>query len=147
MRSSEEKTMLLHLSRSARIAASIAVLAATLASSAAFASPNIGVTADPANGNILTDERGMTLYRYTSDQPNSSTCYNGCARAWPPVVVDALPEVADPAIAIGLGLAPRTDGTQQLSYMGAPLYYYVGDTQPGETTGQASDDVWFVVNP
>jgi predicted lipoprotein with Yx(FWY)xxD motif len=133
--------------RSARIAAGLALLAATLVSSAAFASPGIGITADPVNGSILADDRGMTLYRYTPDQPNSSTCYDGCARAWPPVLVDALPEGVDPTIGIGLGLATRTDGTLQLTYMSAPLYYYVGDIQPGETTGQASDDVWFVVNP
>lgn len=139
--------MLLSLSRSARLAASVALLAATFASSAAFANPSIGITSDPANGNILSDDKGMTLYRYTQDQPDTSTCYAGCARAWPPVVVDAIPDVLDPSIAPGLGLAPRTDGTQQLTYQGAPLYYYVGDTQPGEATGQASDDVWFVVNP
>jgi predicted lipoprotein with Yx(FWY)xxD motif len=143
--------MLLHdrlsLRRAARLAASVALLAATFASSAAFASPSIGITSDPANGNILADDRGMTLYRYTQDQPNSSTCYAGCARAWPPVVVDAVPDVLDPSIAAGLGLAPRTDGAQQLTYQGAPLYYYVGDTQPHDATGQASDGVWFVVTP
>jgi predicted lipoprotein with Yx(FWY)xxD motif len=141
----------LSLSRSVRLAASVAVLAATFASSAAFASPSavasIGVTSDPDNGNILADDLGLTLYRYTPDQPNTSTCYASCARAWPPVVVDAVPNVLDPSIAAGLGIAPRTDGTQQLTYQGAPLYYYVGDTQPHNATGQASDGVWFVVNP
>ncbi|HLZ29526.1 MAG TPA: hypothetical protein VKV73_19585 [Chloroflexota bacterium] len=140
--------MLLSLSRSVRLAASVALLAATFASSAAFASPSaVAITSDPANGNILADDRGMTLYRYTPDQPNTSTCYAGCAQAWPPVVVDTLPVALDPSLAAGLGIAPRTDGTQQLTYQGAPLYYYVGDTQPHDANGQASDGVWFVVTP
>ncbi len=132
--------------RSARIAASVALLTAGL-TSAAFASPGIGVTSNPQAGNILVDDNGMTLYRYTADQPNASTCYDGCAQAWPPVLVDAVPTVQDATLSANLRLAPRTDGTQQLSFQGAPLYYYVGDTHPGDTTGQASDNVWFVVNP
>ena len=66
--------------------------------------------------------------------------------AWPPVLVDAVPTVQDASLAAGLGIAPRNDGTQQLTFQGAPLYLYVGDTQPGEITGDASDGVWFVVN-
>jgi predicted lipoprotein with Yx(FWY)xxD motif len=130
-----------------RLAASIALVAASFASTAAFASPSIGISSDPNNGTILTDDRGMTLYRYTPDQANSSTCYDSCAKAWPPVVVDAAPQALDASLAAGLGSAPRTDGTQQLTYQGAPLYYYVGDTQPHDATGQASDGVWFVVAP
>jgi len=133
-------------SRSARVAASVALLTASL-TSAALASSGVGVTSNPQVGNILVDDRGMTLYRYIADQPNASTCYDGCARAWPPVLVDAIPTVGDAALSAGLGLAPRTDGTQQLTFQGAPLYAYIGDTQPGDISGQASDDVWFVVNP
>jgi len=137
---------LVRLGRSARVAASVALLTASL-SSAALASSGVGVTTNPQVGNILVDDRGMTLYRFTPDQPSSSTCYDGCARAWPPVLVDAVPTVPDATLSAGLGLAPRTDGTQQLTFQGAPLYSCIGDTQPGDVTGQASDGVWFVVNP
>jgi predicted lipoprotein with Yx(FWY)xxD motif len=132
--------------RSARVAAIVGLLTASL-SSAALASSGVGVTTSPQVGNILVDDRGMTLYRFTSDQPNVSTCYDSCARAWPPVLVDAVPTVEDATLSAGLGIAPRTDGTQQLTFQGAPLYAYIGDTQPGDITGQASDGVWFVVNP
>ncbi len=134
-----------HLGRSARVAASVVLLTASL-SSAALASSGVGVTSNPQVGNILVDDHGMTLYRFTPDQPNTSTCYDGCARAWPPLLADAIPPVQDATLSAGLGLAPRTDGTQQLTFQGAPLYSYIGDTQPGDITGQASDGVWFVVN-
>ena len=137
---------LVHLGRSARVAASVALLTASL-TSAALASSGVGVTSNPQVGNILVDDRGMTLYRFTVDQPNESTCYDSCARAWPPVLVDAVPQIQDATLSAGLGTAPRTDGTQQLTFQGAPLYAYIGDAQPGDITGQESDGVWFVVNP
>lgn len=137
---------MLNIRRSARIAASVALLALSFSSVSAFASPGVGVATSPAAGNILVDDRGMTLYRYTPDQPNVSTCYAACAADWPPVVVDAVPAVQDPALSAGLGLASRDDGTQQLTFNGSPLYYFVDDVQPGDATGQASGGVWFVVS-
>jgi predicted lipoprotein with Yx(FWY)xxD motif len=95
---------------------------------------------------IITDDRGMTLYRYTPDQGKTSVCYDSCAVAWPPVLVDSLPAVADPAISQSLGLTTRNDGAAQLTFQGNPLYYYIGDTNPGDVTGEASDGVWFVVD-
>jgi predicted lipoprotein with Yx(FWY)xxD motif len=116
-------------------------------SATAFASPSIGIGAHPQAGNILVDDRGMTLYRYTPDRPDSSTCYDSCAKAWPPLLVDSIPAVQDATLAAGLGIAPRTDGTEQLTYKGSPLYYYVADTQPADANGQGDGGVWFVVNP
>jgi predicted lipoprotein with Yx(FWY)xxD motif len=129
-----------------RAVVSAAMLAATMVSTVQ-ASPSVSVTPSPVDGHgILTDDRGVTLYRYTEDQGSISVCYAGCARAWPPVVVDALPVVDDAVVAQNLGLTSRDDGTQQLTYQGAPLYYYVGDANPGDTNGQNSDGVWFVVD-
>ena len=123
--------------RAARTAAAIGFVASSVFASAAFASPSI-----TNNGSILTDDHGMTLYKYTPHQPGVSTCYGGCAVAWPPVIVDSAPASADPQV----GVAPRNDGSLQLTYAGSPLYYYVGDTQPGQTTGDGSDGVWFTVS-
>lgn len=135
------------ITRRFRIAAAFAVFAASLAGNAFAATTNVGVSTTPQTGDILVDDHGMTLYRYTPDQPNTSTCYGGCAIAWPPALADSVPSVQDSRLATGLGIAPRTEGTQQLTYNGAPLYLYVGDRNPGDITGQASDNVWFVVNP
>ncbi len=127
--------------------AAVAALFAASLSSIAFASPGVGVSTSPQAGNILVDDRGMTLYRYAADPSNVSTCYDACAQAWPPLLVDAVPATPDSALAADLGVIARTDGTQQLAYRGAPLYYFVDDAQPGDTTGQGSGGVWFVVNP
>jgi predicted lipoprotein with Yx(FWY)xxD motif len=40
---------------------------------------------------------------------------------------------------------PRQDGTEQLVAGKFPLYYFSGDSAPGDHNGQGSGDVWFVV--
>jgi predicted lipoprotein with Yx(FWY)xxD motif len=40
----------------------------------------------------------------------------------------------------------RDDGTEQLTAGQFPLYYFSGDARPGDVNGQASGNVWFVVN-
>jgi hypothetical protein len=49
-----------------------------------------------------------------------------------------------------LATIARTDGTRQVTYAGHPLYYYVGDTKPGEANGQGLTDFgarWSLVTP
>src|SRR5689334_25108771 len=42
---------------------------------------------------ILTDAKGMTLYIWDKDAVGQSNCYDKCAAAWPPVLVDASTKV------------------------------------------------------
>jgi predicted lipoprotein with Yx(FWY)xxD motif len=130
----------------AAVAVSVALGLASLTATA-FASSGVTVTTNPSVGrSILVDGRGMTLYRYTEDQGSTSVCYGSCAVAWPPVIVDTVPAVDNTALGQGLGTTGRNDGTTQLTYLGQPLYYYVGDSKAGDTSGDASDGVWFVVD-
>src|ERR1044071_1378559 len=39
-------------------------------------------------GAFLVGPNGMTLYLYTKDTPGVSNCYDKCATAWPPLLVD-----------------------------------------------------------
>jgi predicted lipoprotein with Yx(FWY)xxD motif len=131
----------------ARRALALVALGAACLTSSAHANPGISVSTSPSVGHsILVDDRGMTLYRYTEDQGSASTCYGGCAIAWPPVLVDAVPTVSNAALQQSLGVTSRNDGSTQLTYNSQPLYYYLGDTAPGDATGDASDGVWFVVD-
>ncbi|MBV9358923.1 MAG: hypothetical protein JO023_25735 [Chloroflexi bacterium] len=57
-----------------------------------------------------------------------------------------MPSVQDANLAQNLGLSPRKDGTQQLTYQNQPLYHFAGDSQPGDTNGQGSGGVWFVLD-
>jgi predicted lipoprotein with Yx(FWY)xxD motif len=99
-------------------------------------------------GAYLTNETFFTLYRSLSDPQNNqmSTCYDNCARIWPPFYVENLtinPELKSR----DFDVIARDDGKNQLTYKGWPLYLYSGDSKPFETNGQAKNGVWFVVNP
>ncbi len=105
------------------------------------------VAEDPVLGPILTDAEGMTLYLFTNDTTEGeSTCYDDCAVNWPPFNPEGdltLPEGVDGE----LTRIDRTDGTQMVAYNGIPLYYWINDVNPGDTTGQGVGDVWYVVAP
>jgi predicted lipoprotein with Yx(FWY)xxD motif/plastocyanin len=95
-------------------------------------------------GPFLTDAAGNTLYLFTKDEPGKSNCYDDCVAKWPVFYADegvTLPEGA----AGELGEITRDDGTEQTTYNGWPLYYWINDEAPGDTTGQGVGDVWFVV--
>ena len=97
-------------------------------------------------GTVLVDAEGLTLYALTDDTDGVSTCDDACADAWPPLTVadDELPAGLDPNL---FSVAERSDGTFQLNAGKWPLYRYVGDAAPGDTNGQGSGGVWFVVAP
>jgi predicted lipoprotein with Yx(FWY)xxD motif len=46
-----------------------------------------------------------------------------------------------------LATTERDDGTTQVTYQGMPLYNWVNDELPGDTSGHEVNDVWFVVPP
>jgi predicted lipoprotein with Yx(FWY)xxD motif len=96
-------------------------------------------------GEILVGENGMTLYGFTNDTDGTSTCTGTCAEAWPPVLVDADWTVG-PGLDTGVfSTIPRDDGTEQLVAGRWPLYYYSGDSAPGDVNGQGAGEVWYVV--
>lgn len=95
-------------------------------------------------GPILVDPDGFTLYIFTVDSGGESACYDECAELWPPVPADT--PISPDLDAAMFGSTERTDGTAQLTVNGMPLYLYTPDTNPGDTTGQGFNDVWFVVD-
>lgn len=97
-------------------------------------------------GSFLVDDKGMTLYLFTKDTPNTTVCYDKCATAWPPLLTTGDPVAGEGVDASLLGTTERTDGTIQVTYNGWPLYYYEKDKAPGDVTGQDVGGVWFVVS-
>jgi len=101
-------------------------------------------TASTDLGTVLVDPDGMTVYVFTNDVAGESTCYDSCADTWPAVPAD-VPISSDLDSAM-FGATTRTDGTEQLTVGGQPLYLYAPDSAPGDTTGQGVGEVWFVVD-
>jgi predicted lipoprotein with Yx(FWY)xxD motif len=81
---------------------------------------------------ILTNAKGFTLYSFAPDTPATSKCYGSCATYWPPVTGTA---AASPGVPGRIGTINRTDGSEQLTYNGHPLYTYIGDSAPGQARG------------
>jgi len=114
-------------------AASALSLVAGLASAAPA-----GVTV--SNAGLLVDGKGMTLYTFDKDARGVSNCYDGCAASWPPFTA------ASGVSADGdFTLVARKDGGAQWAFRGMPLYYWAGDSRPGDTSGDGIGGVWHVV--
>ena len=99
-------------------------------------------------GQIIVDAQGRTLYLFEADKGGKSSCDGPCAAAWPPYVSNGAPQAAMGASGALVGTTTRADGTTQVTYGGHPLYYFVGDKAPGDTTGQDIDQFgakWYVV--
>lgn len=132
------------------VLAALALLAAVLPGGAALAQGGgtvVGTAYDPAYGTILVDGNGMTLYLFTRDDENVSNCSGGCAVIWPPLTVESEAALTVPEGMDGFGVITRDDGSLQVTYHGWPLYLWVQDQEPGDTTGHGVNDVWWVVNP
>ncbi len=113
---------------------------------AAAASTTVNLGKTDTLGSFLVDGKGMTLYLFTKDTPNTSVCYDNCATAWPPLLTTGTPVAGDGVDASKLGTITRTDGTIQVTYNGWPLYYYAKDKAPGDVVGQDVGGVWYVVS-
>jgi predicted lipoprotein with Yx(FWY)xxD motif len=121
---------------------------APAASTAAGSGPVAVNAATGPLGIYLTGADGLTLYTFKPDGTNASTCDSGCAEAWPPFTIEPGVELAPGDGVKGvLTTFSRTEGTLQVAYNGAPLYYFANDTVPGDTNGQGLGDNWFVAEP
>jgi predicted lipoprotein with Yx(FWY)xxD motif len=101
-------------------------------------------------GMVLVDGSGRTLYLFKKDQPNQSACAGACVAAWPVDQSSGTPKAGSGVTASLLGTIHRGDGSTQVTYDHHPLYYYSGDSQPGQQNGQglnAFGAAWFVVAP
>lgn len=99
-------------------------------------------------GNVLVDRRGRALYLFTRDRSPRSRCDAECAVRWPPFLTAGIPAAGSGAQAKLLGTTRRRDGSTQVTYDGHPLYYYIGDHQPGQVLCQAVEEFggrWYVV--
>jgi predicted lipoprotein with Yx(FWY)xxD motif len=134
--------------------AAAAVLASTaaalaLAGDATTNNARVNVAKSPL-GRILVDGKGITLYDFPPDKGTTSVCYGACAALWPPLITKGKPVAGPGARASLLGTTKRKDGKLEVTYNGHPLYYFVSDRKPGQTTGQGIKQFggpWWVLSP
>lgn len=84
----------------------------------------------------------MTLYTFDRDAAGTSNCNDQCAVNWPPFAAPA--SATDTA---GYTVVTRKDGSKQWAYGGKPLYTWMRDQKPGDTTGDGVNQVWKIAKP
>jgi predicted lipoprotein with Yx(FWY)xxD motif len=128
------------------VAAALLAALPVLAQDDGMATVNLGGSDEL--GAFLVGANGMTLYVFARDEPGASSCVDQCAANWPPLTAA---EGERPSLAAGipgmLGVIARPNGTSQVTFNGMPLYFWVNDAQPGDTTGHNFNEVWFVAKP
>jgi len=119
-------------------------LAAVLAMATAANAQAVN-TMSTAAGNVLTDANGMTLYIFDRDEvgASASACSGNCINNWPPFLADEGAAAHDDWTLVDVEHEGATK--KMWALQGRPLYYWMGDANPGDTTGDGVGGVWHVV--
>jgi hypothetical protein len=72
----------------------------------------------------------LRLYVFDRDRPGKSNCDDGCASAWPPLLVSA----SEKGPAGDWTIIKRDDGTRQWAYKNRPVYVRYHDFDPDAST-------------
>ncbi len=89
---------------------------------------------------VVATEDGKVAYTFDSDEGSVSSCYGPCAKAWPPILIKDAKALKAP-----MGTTQRKDGSLQLTLEGQPLYFFVGDKNPGDINGDGLNKVWHII--
>jgi predicted lipoprotein with Yx(FWY)xxD motif len=120
------------------------------AAAAAAGSGLVITTKSGSAGAFLTDGSGRAVYLWMKDGKDSSACSGACAGAWPPVTTTGAVTASGGVNNADLSTITRSGGAKQVVYDGHPLYYFSGDSGPGQVNGQGSDGFgaqWWLVDP
>jgi predicted lipoprotein with Yx(FWY)xxD motif len=102
-------------------------------------------------GTIVSGPGGRTTYVYDHDTQGTkhSACTGGCAGVWPAVVFKGTKttKITHPGVTGKVASIPAGKGKRQVTLNGWPLYYYAGDSAPGDVNGQGSGGIWWTVAP
>ena len=127
----------MHFLKTLTLALGVLAATAAIAISASASAGGTLVKVGPSSlGRVLVDAHGKTLYIWAHDKGSKSTCNGDCAEYWPPVLTRGKPVAAAGAWTTLLGTSRRSDGRNQVTYAGHPLYYFVQDAKPGQTKGE-----------
>jgi predicted lipoprotein with Yx(FWY)xxD motif len=101
-------------------------------------------------GRYLVDGRGRSLYLFERDRHGRSACYGACASVWPPLMASGRVTHGAGVNGYKLGSVARRGGGREVTYAGHPLYYYAGDSRPGQLSGEGLNQFgapWDIVSP
>lgn len=130
------------------LAAILAVSAVTVPMALARGSKTVTgeATAPSLHKTVLTNIKGHTLYTLSGEKNGKFICTGSCTNTWPPLLVAAGTTPKGP---VKLGTIKRPEGKIQVTFRGAPVYTFAGDSRKGEANGEGIKDVgvWHAVTP
>lgn len=106
---------------------------------------------ETALGKVLVNSAGFTVFEFTKDKKNKDACVtiSGCTEVWPPLEVTGTPTAGTGVNGKMLKTIKLPSGASQVTYDGRPLYLYVGDSGPGETSYVGAKEfggTWYALN-
>jgi predicted lipoprotein with Yx(FWY)xxD motif len=106
----------------------------------------VSTTITAKYGTILVS--GKTVYILKS--ASKVACTARCLKIWPALVLPkgvTAPTAGAGVNAARLGSVRHRGGSRQVTYKGKPLYWFIGDTAPGEVNGNITDEwgAWSVL--
>ena len=97
----------------------------------------------PGVGRHLVGPDGRTLYLFEKDQGTTTACTGACAANWP--ALTAASPVAGPGLDTAKLSTATGEAPDQVVYNGHLLYYFAGDTAPGQVNG-TKIPAWYPVD-
>jgi predicted lipoprotein with Yx(FWY)xxD motif len=122
-----------------------ASVASAVADRPAAAGGTLVKLAKTSYGKVLVGPSGKSLYDLTADGRNVSHCNSICRSFWPPLMTSGKPRAGAGVVAGKLGQT----AAHQVTYNGRPLYYFLPDNKPGQTSGESVHSfggAWYLVN-
>ncbi|VUD66703.1 hypothetical protein TDB9533_03667 [Thalassocella blandensis] len=101
------------------------------------------------NGEDDTSFADFTLYTFAEDIDGIPTCFQGCADQWPPLFAAANARSFGDFTVIDRNDPATSEDDEanikQWAYKGEPLYFFGGDSAPGDANGEYG--TWFIARP
>jgi len=98
-------------------------------------------------GAVLIGSNGRTLYYLSTETSTAIQCTGACTSTWTPYVVAKASSPTKSASVHGsLSTTTRPNGAMQVTFNGHPVYFYAGDSGPGQAKGQGVQGTWFVLS-
>ena len=107
----------------------------------------VTIRRDARNKEYLSDVNGLTLYYYAKDTIGETKCDEACLAKWPALKISGQRVLSKDDLPGALSFIVWSDNSRQVTYKGLPLYYFMGDVEPGDMNGDKVGGVWSVVRP
>ena len=98
------------------------------------------ISSPVGSATVVTASNGMTLYVFDRDKNGVPTCYNTCAKQWPPYLATGAENRG-----VGWSTVKRKDGSMQSTYHNRPVYLYADDKKPGNANGDLVGRIWHAI--